>query len=52
MGYLSLRLRLQGGRCSGLVPPGQRRAEPLNFAKVDEEGAVGAVHTIIGVARV
>lgn len=51
MGHLSLRLRLQGG-CSGLVPPGQRGAEPLNLTKVDEEGAVGAVDAIKGIARV
>lgn len=32
------------GRCGRLVPPGQGRAEPLNFTEVDEEGALGAIH--------
>lgn len=49
--YLCLGRRLQGGG-GGLVPPGQRGAEPLHLAQVDQEGAVGAVHAIEGVARV
>lgn len=40
------------GRCGCVVPPGQRGAEPLHLAQVDEEGAVGAVHPVEGVARV
>lgn len=35
-----------------VVPPGQRGAEPLHFTEVDKEGAVGAIDTIEGVARV
>lgn len=49
--YLSLGWRLQGG-CSGLIPPGQRGAEPLHLAQVGEEGAIGAVHAVKGIARV
>ena len=49
--YLCLGWRVQGGRGS-LVPPGQRGTEPLDFAQVDEEGAIRAVHTVKGVARV
>jgi len=37
---------------AALIPPGQRGAEPLDFTKVDEERAVGAVYSIKGVARV
>jgi len=36
--------RRRRGRCGRLVPPGQGRAEPLNFTEVDEEGALGAIH--------
>lgn len=49
--YLFLGRRLQGG-CSSLVPPGQRGAEPLHLAQVDEKGAVRAVHAIKCIARV
>lgn len=49
--YLFLQRRLQGG-CGRLVPPGQWGAEPLHFAQVNEEGAVGAVHTVEGITRV
>lgn len=37
---------------AALIPPGQRGAEPLDFTKVDEERAVGAVYSIKGVARI
>lgn len=49
--YLFLWRRLQGG-CGRLVPPGQWGAEPLHLAQVNEEGAVGAVHTVEGIARI
>lgn len=49
--YLSLGWRFQSG-CSSLVPPGQRGTKPLDFAQVDEEGAVRAVHSVEGVARI
>lgn len=49
--YLSFGWRLQGG-CGSLVPPGQWGTEPLHLTQVDEEGAIGAVHTVKGVARV
>lgn len=49
--YLSLGRRLQGGG-RRLVPPGQRGAEPLHLAQVDEEGAIRTVHTVKSVARV
>lgn len=49
--HLFLGWRLQGG-CSSLVPPGQRGAEPLDFAQVDEEGAVRAVHAVESIAGV
>lgn len=42
---------LHDGR-GGVVPPGQRGAEPLHLAQVDEEGAVRAVHPVEGVAGV
>lgn len=49
--HLSLGRGLQGRR-GRLVPPGQWGAEPLHFTQVDEEGAVRAVHAVIGIARV
>lgn len=39
-------------RMGSMVPPGQRGAEPLDLAKVDEERAVRTVHSIKGIARV
>lgn len=50
--YLGLRDGLGGHLGSRLVPPGQRGAEPLDLAEVDEEGALGAVHSEEGVAGV
>lgn len=49
--YLFFWRGFQGG-CGRLVPPGQWGAEPLHLAQVNEEGAVGAVHAIEGIARV
>lgn len=43
--------RLWAG-CGCVVPPGQGGTEPLHLAQVDEEGAVGTVHSVEGVARV
>lgn len=53
--YLSfggLRILWMLGGGAGVIPPGQRGAEPLHFAQVDQEGAIGTVHPIEGVARV
>ena len=41
-----------GGGDVALVPPGQWGAEPLHLTQVDQEGAVGAVHVVEGIARV
>lgn len=49
--HLDPRERLCSG-CGCVVPPGQQGAEPLHLTQVDEKGAVGAVHSVEGVARV
>lgn len=54
--HLSLRrlrwLRTLRRWAAAVVPPGQWGAEPLHLTEVNEKGAVGAVHTVEGIAGV
>lgn len=50
--YLRARCRRRRGPGHRVVPPGQGGTEPLDLAEVDEEGALGAVHTKESIAGV